>query len=61
MIPLYQETGATVATLITYFFATILTNFIFKDLRVLTPILFKSLIIPQALMRLIKSFQISSS
>ena len=61
MIPLYQETGATVATLITYFFATILTNFIFKDLRVLTPILFKSLIIPQAFMRLIKSFQASSS
>ena len=59
LIPLYQEIGATIATLITYFFAVILTNFIFKDLRELLPILLKSLVIPQAFMRLFRSFKAS--
>ena len=61
LIPLYQELGAAIATLITYFFAVIFTNFIFRDLKPLVPILLKSLVIPQAFMRLIEHFKPTSS
>ncbi len=61
LIPLYQELGAAIATLITYFFAVIFTNFIFRDLKPLVPILLKSLVIPQAFMRLIQNFKTTSS
>ncbi|XWK88177.1 MAG: flippase [Phormidium sp.] len=61
LIPQYQEVGAALATLITYFFAVIFSNFIFRELRQLLPIIFKSLIIPQAFMRLVQSFRTTSS
>lgn len=61
LIPLYQEIGATIATLITYFFAVIVTNFIFKDIREIVPFIFKSLVIPQAFIRLTQSFRARSS
>lgn len=61
LIPLYQGIGAATATLITYFFAAICTNFIFRDLNALVPILLKSLVIPQALRRLIKGLKTMSS
>jgi len=56
LIPQYQAMGATVATLITYFIATIFMNLFFADLRKLVPLILKSLVIPQSLFRLKKMF-----
>lgn len=54
LIPLFQEMGATLATLITYFAVVILLNFCFKDLRQLLPIIGRSLVIHKAVLRLLK-------
>jgi PST family polysaccharide transporter len=56
LIPRYQEMGATVATLITYFIAVIFMNLFFVELRKLIPLILKSVVIPQSIFRLTKMF-----
>lgn len=52
MIPGYGAMGATVATLITYFFVIILMNFVIKDLNIVGSLILRSLNLYQAALRL---------
>lgn len=54
MIPRYEELGATIATLITYFIAVIAINVFFKELRKLLPLIARSLVFPSAIYRIMK-------
>ncbi len=52
MIPAYGAMGATVATLITYFFVIVLINFFIKDLNIVGLLILRSLNLYQAALRL---------
>ncbi|MGK7922750.1 MAG: flippase [Trichodesmium sp.] len=60
LIPKYEAIGATIATLITYFVAVILMNLFLRDLRKLIPIIFKSLLIPRSLFRILNLVKFKS-
>lgn len=55
LIPIYQELGTTFATFITYFIVTIIINFCFKDLKVIAIMIFKSLLFPNAITRILNN------
>jgi PST family polysaccharide transporter len=52
LIPNYGAMGATIATLITYFFVSVFLNFVFPDLRFVSRLILRSLNLYQAGLRL---------
>lgn len=57
LIPHYQAIGATIATLITYFFVAVISNLLIKDLRIIAAMIFRSLNLFRATSRILELFR----